>query len=295
MAIKPDVALAPNITPADANYLYGSSKNETAPGLNNGTPQVKIRADDIFGLQQALLKAAAIIPSGTADNAFDKNSSQYLQAILHIAMTGLLFDETGVADAYVLDVVSTNPAPAKYAPRMIVIADFVNANTGASTADVEGLGAKAIFLNGSALVGGEIPANSRTVLQYDEIGGRFDLIQSDIMAKLTITNDSAVTPLANTLVKDNIIKAWINFNGIGVIAIRDSYNVSIIIDNGVGDYTVNFITGFANTDYSVVHGCNIIHIEIGTRATGSVDVLTKNSILVPEDAAAIMLQICGDQ
>jgi len=35
-------------------------------------------------------------------------------------------------------------------------------------------------------------------------------------------------------------KAWVNFNGTGTIAIRDSYNVTSLTDNGVGDYTVTF-------------------------------------------------------
>ena len=52
-------------------------------------------------------------------------------------------------------------------------------------------------------------------------------------------------------------KAWVNFNGTGTVAIRASGNVSSITDNGTGDYTVNFTTAFANTDYSLVGTCNI--------------------------------------
>ena len=40
-----------------------------------------------------------------------------------------------------------------------------------------------------------------------------------------------------------------NFNGTGTVAIRDSYNVSSITDNGTGDYTVNFTNAMANTNY----------------------------------------------
>ena len=45
--------------------------------------------------------------------------------------------------------------------------------------------------------------------------------------------------------------AWVNFNGTGVVAIRDSYNVSSITDNGTGDYTVNFATPLANANYAI--------------------------------------------
>jgi len=48
------------------------------------------------------------------------------------------------------------------------------------------------------------------------------------------------------------VKAWVNFNGTGTVAIRASYNVTSITDNGVGDYTVNFTTAMADTNYCVV-------------------------------------------
>lgn len=47
-------------------------------------------------------------------------------------------------------------------------------------------------------------------------------------------------------------KAWVNFNGTGTVAIRASYNVSSITDNGTGNYTVNFTNAMSDTNYSVV-------------------------------------------
>jgi hypothetical protein len=49
----------------------------------------------------------------------------------------------------------------------------------------------------------------------------------------------------------NAVKAWVNFNGTGTVAIRASYNVSSIADNGTGDYTVNFTTALADANYTV--------------------------------------------
>lgn len=46
-------------------------------------------------------------------------------------------------------------------------------------------------------------------------------------------------------------RAWVNFNGTGTVAIRASYNVSSITDNGVGDYTVNFTNALPDADYAV--------------------------------------------
>ena len=43
--------------------------------------------------------------------------------------------------------------------------------------------------------------------------------------------------------------AWVNFNGSGTVAIRDSEGVSSITDSGVGNFYVNFTTAMSNTNY----------------------------------------------
>jgi hypothetical protein len=47
-------------------------------------------------------------------------------------------------------------------------------------------------------------------------------------------------------------RAWVNFNGSGVVAIRESGNVTSITDNGTGEYTVNFTTAMPDANYAVV-------------------------------------------
>ena len=47
-------------------------------------------------------------------------------------------------------------------------------------------------------------------------------------------------------------RAWVNFNGTGTVAIRGSYNVSSITDNGTGDYTVNFTNAMPNANFVTV-------------------------------------------
>ena len=51
-------------------------------------------------------------------------------------------------------------------------------------------------------------------------------------------------------------RAWANFNGTGVVAIRASGNVSSITDNGVGDYTINFTTAMPDANYVPALSCN---------------------------------------
>jgi hypothetical protein len=49
-----------------------------------------------------------------------------------------------------------------------------------------------------------------------------------------------------------LCRAWVNFNGTGTVAIRASFNVSSITDNGTGDYTVNFTNAMPDANYSVI-------------------------------------------
>jgi hypothetical protein len=49
-----------------------------------------------------------------------------------------------------------------------------------------------------------------------------------------------------------LAKAWVNFDGTGTVAIRASFNVSSITDNGTGDYTVNFTTALADANYAAI-------------------------------------------
>jgi hypothetical protein len=47
-------------------------------------------------------------------------------------------------------------------------------------------------------------------------------------------------------------KAWVNLNGEGTIAFRDSHNCSSLTDNGTGDYTVTYSNSMANSNYASV-------------------------------------------
>ena len=80
MATNPST-LAENvgrITVPDANYLYGSAKDDTTGTTGDGTPFKSALLNDIYGFQQAMLKAAAVVPTGSADTAI---ASQYLDSL----------------------------------------------------------------------------------------------------------------------------------------------------------------------------------------------------------------------
>jgi hypothetical protein len=65
------------------------------------------------------------------------------------------------------------------------------------------------------------------------------------------------------------VRAWVNFNGTGTVAIRAAYNVTSITDNGTGQYTANFTTGMPDTDYAV-----LLSISTGTGGNSSATSLT---------------------
>jgi len=73
---------------------------------------------------------------------------------------------------------------------------------------------------------------------------------STIKTTTLSTLDGTATVPVNTVVNGSA-KAWVNFNGTGTVAIRASFNVSSITDNGTGDYTANFTTALADANYAV--------------------------------------------
>ena len=68
-----------------------------------------------------------------------------------------------------------------------------------------------------------------------------------------------------------LCRAWVNFNGTGVVAIRANFNVSSITDNGTGDYTVNFTNAMADSNYSISGtSSSVVDItNVGSNAVGS--------------------------
>ena len=69
---------------------------------------------------------------------------------------------------------------------------------------------------------------------------------------LTQTSDGSGIVKVQSNGKTTNAVAWVNFNGVsGSVAIRSSYNVSSITYNGTGDYTLNYTTALADTNYAL--------------------------------------------
>ncbi len=161
------------ITPSDSDYPYGSSKNST--GLNDGTPFLKIRSDDLFGWMQALLKLAGIVPNANADTAL---LSQYVQSIVQLASgRAYTYDDTGTADEYILSVRPNQQPLAALFDGMQVVFVPANTNTGSSTVNVGNLGAKDIVTEiGENLTAGDLKAGRKAKLVYNGGLGKFEAL-----------------------------------------------------------------------------------------------------------------------
>ena len=70
------------------------------------------------------------------------------------------------------------------------------------------------------------------------------------MSTLNVANISDGTDTVETgYVVNGSAKAWVNMNGTGTIAIRESLNVSSLTDNATGSYFTNFTNAMSSADY----------------------------------------------
>lgn len=87
-----------------------------------------------------------------------------------------------------------------------------------------------------------------------------DTLQADSTSTLVLKNGVASTPptiqdSAGTQI-GTFCRAWANFNGTTVTnpasmtGVRASFNVSSVLDNGTGNYTINFTTSMPDANYA---------------------------------------------
>jgi hypothetical protein len=95
----------------------------------------------------------------------------------------------------------------------------------------------------------------------------------------TLTDAAGSNSMAIADINQGRAKAWWSFNGTGTIALRDSFNVASLVDNGTGDYTVNLTTAFANANWTaggVGWGGSILAVSSAVApAAGAVRLITQ--------------------
>lgn len=206
-----------------------------------------------------------ILGSGQALNTGDNQQTH--KAVAAYAGNGDFFDETGAADAYVLAALGAKVAPPAYTEGMRVRFVAGNTNTGPSTINVSGLGVKNLTQPGGVnLDAGFILAGDRLLAEYDSANGRFE-VRTVLQATESRLGGAEIATAAEVLAAADLLKivtagrlgnhpgvakAVVNFNGVGGVVVNKSHNVSSVVRNSLGDYTINFATPLADADYSVV-------------------------------------------
>lgn len=195
--------------------------------------------------------------------ALGVDNRQYGRSMSIYGSNGDFYTDSGVANAYVLTAIGSKQTPTVYRDGQRARFRVGNTPTGPSTINVAGVGVVALVNNdGSALVGGEFSAGDEITVSHDISSGAFKWIATSLSTVIssllpatqaeqeaTTSNVVAVTPSVQQF-HPSAAKAWINFDGTGVISIRDSYNISSIVDNGTGDYTINFTVNFSTANYA---------------------------------------------
>ena len=128
-------------------------------------------------------------------------------------------------------------------------------------------------------------------------------LKVDTLTGVTTAGSIVVTGEGNsttTNLQQGLAKCWVNFNGTGTIASRDSFNIASLTDTGTGHYDPNFSNNMSNNDFSATGGISGSGVggEPGIilgdgYTTSSVKVLTANST-TNTDYAFIATSIHGD-
>lgn len=114
---------------------------------------------------------------------------------------------------------------------------------------------------------------------------------------VSVTNGSGSITIANTSPNQLTTttgspayygaRAWVNFNGTGTVAIRESVNISSITDNGTGNYTLNFTTAMPDANYVVLMAGRDGAGQVGTiRNGGTYSTSAVNVLFVTPGVAA---------
>jgi hypothetical protein len=138
-------------------------------------------------------------------------------------------------------VASLSPAPTSYATGMEVAIELANANTAASTLNLNGLGAKGIQKNGSALAGGEIAAGTTAIFRYD--GTNFQLQNPSSVAGSTgFSNIVALTSGTSWTIPAGVTKIKYSVIGGGGSGAGSSAG-NVGVGGGSGAVATGYLTG----------------------------------------------------
>jgi len=138
----------------------------------------------------------------------------------------------------------------------------VNANTGASTVNINSLGVKTIEFGGVALIAGDLLVGEIVSLRFDLSADTFNLIKAI---------DAPI-----------VASAYLNYNST-TSTILKSKGISGVVKNGTGDITITFDDPFPDANYQV-HGNSVDlvgiigsrFIGIGVKLAANINIFSRN-------------------
>lgn len=170
MAINPNTQYPGKVATPDADYPYGGAQNITTPGDGTGTPWEAALLNDIFGMQQGLLKSAAIVPSGTPEKV---GASQYIQALVELVSgRAETYTASGTGDAIILTPKTDQEAPQSlYVGLTAKWVQITNSVLVPVTINLAGLGVQTVkqIITGANIFTGELVSGNTYVVVYDGI------------------------------------------------------------------------------------------------------------------------------
>lgn len=172
-------------------------------------------------------------------------------AVGQIQDSAYLYAAVSGTDTYTMNL---SPAITAYAAGQSFVGLVTNANTGAATLNVNSVGAKNILdVGGSALVAGDIPANSIISVVYD--GTQFILLTATVdfatnaQANAGTATNAAITPA-------NLEELFKGSGGTNLARLRPRTLIEEI--NASSASTVDFTSGIAGFDYYEIFWDNVL-------------------------------------
>jgi len=127
-----------------------------------------------------------------------------------------------------------------------------------------------------------------SILKVDDLRG------NTAAGNITITSEGGA---ATQSLQQGLAKVWVNFDGTGTIAERDSLNLSSLTDNNTGQYQINYSSSMSNANYSIL-GFSTAGTYLGRNsslATGNVELLNRrNDNEASIDGSTIFFDAHGD-
>lgn len=179
---------------------------------------------------------------GTVQNATATGSALFRAADAAAARAAIGATATGSAVLTAVDAAAARAAIGAANAGGQTFSGAVATSAGDITAQAGSLRSQ---ISGAATTGQVVLGNGSSRLYFD--GTRFDL-----NGPLDVNGDLRFNAGYGSIALAYGCRAWVNFNGVGGASIRASGNVSSVVRNGTGEYTINFAAAMPDANYAAI-------------------------------------------